>query len=367
MDMVDTSQNALPKIPNQVCGWRFRMESSHVKPFVEGGLRLRGTYKRSESNAPLVTIITVVYNRVCKLERAIKSVLMQTYRNIEYIVIDGASTDGTLEVIKNYEHIIDYYVSEPDQGVYNAMNKGLSLAAGDYICILNSDDWLIDDAIKYSVRELLASNADYSGADEYCVDEQGNLVFLYGLRHFDEVALVMGNPCNHGTMLISSNAYEKIGYYDETYKIAADLKMQLALITDNRMKHCIINKPIHYYELAGLSDIHKDMMLKEVAQVLREYHPSINKTELCSLVSLVFDWQFNEQIISDIENILRKPYYTQKQKYYLLNRLVECGYTIKDQEFKHLVGKTFSYHHLGTRFYTFIKKIIYYVCYKFDR
>jgi len=119
----------------------------------EGGLRLKGFFKESSNIKPLITVITVVYNGAEFLEDTIKSVIGQTYDNVEYIVIDGGSKDGTLEVIQKYEHAIDYWVSEPDKGIYDAMNKGISLASlYSWLLFVGADDIVIElDSIASSV------------------------------------------------------------------------------------------------------------------------------------------------------------------------------------------------------------------------
>ena len=114
---------------------------SHPGRMGEGGLRMQGYLKKAYEHKPLISIVTVVLNDAKHLEQAIKSVLGQTYDNIEYLIIDGGSTDGTLDIIRKHEKAIDYWVSEPDSGIYDAMNKGVSLATGDLIALLNSDDW----------------------------------------------------------------------------------------------------------------------------------------------------------------------------------------------------------------------------------
>jgi glycosyltransferase involved in cell wall biosynthesis len=117
---------------------------NHIKRIDEGGIRTRGYIKSSEKSIPLISVVTVVRNGKKHLERAIQSVINQTYDNVEYIIIDGASSDGSLDIIKKYEGVLDYWVSEPDQGVYDAMNKGISLFRGDYILFLGCDDVLFD-------------------------------------------------------------------------------------------------------------------------------------------------------------------------------------------------------------------------------
>lgn len=106
-------------------------------------------------NNPKVTVITVCYNAVSLLEDTMKSVLSQTYDNIEYIIIDGASTDGTQEIIKKYEDNLDFWISEPDKGIYDAMNKGLLKATGEWIAFMNAGDTYVDDSVIYDIFDKM--------------------------------------------------------------------------------------------------------------------------------------------------------------------------------------------------------------------
>ena len=118
----------------------------------EGGLRLQGLRKRSDDKLPVVSIVTVVYNGVDELTSTIESVLSLEYDNIEYIIVDGNSKDGTLELIRSYESVIDYWRSEPDSGIYDAMNKGVEFATGDFVYHLNIGDRILEIPIDALVQ-----------------------------------------------------------------------------------------------------------------------------------------------------------------------------------------------------------------------
>lgn len=112
-----------------------------------GGLRMQGWKKQSLPGMPLVSIVTIVRNDVAHLEKTILSILNQTYSNVEYVVIDGGSTDGTLEIIKKYEQYIDFWVSEPDKGTHDAINKGISLVTGDWVNIMHCGDYFYNNNV----------------------------------------------------------------------------------------------------------------------------------------------------------------------------------------------------------------------------
>ena len=134
----------------------------------EGGLRTKGFSKQDVLNKPLISVITVVFDGAQRLEYTIRSVVNQTYDNVEYIVIDGGSTDGTLEIVRKFGEAIDYWVTGPDKGVYDAMNKGLSIASGEWINFMNAGDaFCSKESIANTVKEFSEALVYYSDAVFY--------------------------------------------------------------------------------------------------------------------------------------------------------------------------------------------------------
>ncbi len=308
---------------NHVCGKYLRYPLTDYLRKAEGGLRLVGKFKERNKEKPLVSVITVVFNRASKLERAIQSVLNQKYNNVEYIVVDGGSTDGTLDIIKKYENAIDYYVSEKDTGIYNAMNKGLSLATGDFIAILNSDDWYSKNTIEESVQSLLEYKADFSYGEAIVVKEDGTPIGSHVSKFIDGSAFFELSPCNHGTMFISHEAYEKIGYYDEKYTIAADFKMQLKLI-DNNFIGCEVKNPVYYYEIVGASAIQQAVSIDNMCNILVEYHYGLSKEDALAFVELRWKNKFNrEQFCEILSKLIPDLQNTKIEKQYLIQWLLK--------------------------------------------
>jgi glycosyltransferase involved in cell wall biosynthesis len=198
-------------------------------------------------NLPLITIITVVYNGEIYLEETIQSVINQTYPNIEYIIIDGGSTDETLDIIKKYEDKIDYWISEKDKGIYDAMNKGLKLATGNFIAILNADDYYEDFAVEDSVKLLLKTKADYSIANvKYTNGDVIKPIIPLENQIYQEM------PYPHVSVFIAKYVYDDIGYFDIDFKIAGDHDMAVRIILKG-YKYCYLNKVIAILEAGGVS------------------------------------------------------------------------------------------------------------------
>jgi glycosyltransferase involved in cell wall biosynthesis len=194
----------------------------------DGGLRLRSVEKESAPGKPLITVITVVFNGAKTLERTIQSVINQSYDNIEYIIVDGASTDGTLDIIRSYEHAIDYWVSEPDAGIYDAMNKGIALASGDIIGIINSDDRYLPDAVA-----TVAATFVNQPSIGYCYGSL-ELVDLDGKscgtarpvpRKLLDRRILRETAIPHPTMFVRRDIYNRYGAFDSRLKLAGDFEL----------------------------------------------------------------------------------------------------------------------------------------------
>jgi len=184
-----------------------------------------------------VTIITVCFNSERTIRGTIESVLSQTYDDIEYIIVDGDSTDGTMNVVNNYVDDIDIVVSEPDKGIYDAMNKGLSLASGDAIGILNSDDFYnYTDVIKRVVEQFSNEpDSDIVFGDVVFVDsdDTDKIVRFYNSARFKPWKLRFGWMPPHPATFIKKSSYNSTGQYSLDYRISSDYEMFVRLLMVN--------------------------------------------------------------------------------------------------------------------------------------
>jgi glycosyltransferase involved in cell wall biosynthesis len=201
---------------------------------ISGGNRSRGLLRCSLPDQPLITIITVVYNRVKYLEQAILSVLDQTYSNIEYIIIDGGSTDGTLEIIKKYDNRLDYWISETDKGMYFALNKGVELANGELIGICHSDDYYYSPDI---IQQLIDTHEKVH-SDIY----HGNAMMIFEspigtsqkLAISDSEAIIKTErSIIHPTTFILKKVFSKYGIYNTQFRSAADYELMIRYKVQN--------------------------------------------------------------------------------------------------------------------------------------
>lgn len=263
-----------------ICHCFERLPADETKT-AEGGMRLAGKYKRSQPGKPLVTFITVVWNNKKTLHKCMESVWAQTYDNVEYIILDGVSTDGTLELIEEHADKIDYYISQKDHGIYDAMNRALSVASGDVITLINSDDWADPVAAAEAARMFNREAYDLLGGVGRVYQENGDLAFVWNPRDINCGTIFYGVPMLHQAVYISRNCYEKVGNLDHQCAIAADYKQMLAIYFAG-CKICRSDAVFAHFMLGGAS-ADKAVDLKERIALISSYFPFLTADEALHL------------------------------------------------------------------------------------
>lgn len=203
-----------------------------------------------------VSIVTVCYNSSRTIRDTIESVLSQDYDGIEYIVIDGGSTDGTVQIVKEYGSRIDVFVSEPDRGIYDAMNKGIRAATGDVIGTLNSDDVYADrHAVRTLVEAMSHAGTDAVFADLVYVDPDrtDSVRRYYDSSRWRPSRFRFGWMPAHPTFFIRRHWYERCGLYSGNYKIAADFEMLVRLLYRGGATYTHVARPIVRMRVGGIS------------------------------------------------------------------------------------------------------------------
>jgi glycosyltransferase involved in cell wall biosynthesis len=204
-----------------------------------------------------ISIITVCYNSEKHIKTAIESVINQTYKNIEYIIVDGASKDKTVDIVKSYGDKITKFVSEPDKGIYDAMNKGFQMATGDYLAVINSDDfYMSNDAIESVVNELNKKQTDSLFADLIYVEENNTdkQVRYWKSNEFVKGSFKKGWHPAHPTFFVKNEIYKKYGYFDLSFKLAADFELMLRFLEKHQISSCYLPKPIIKMRLGGATN-----------------------------------------------------------------------------------------------------------------
>lgn len=216
-----------------------------------------------------VSIITVCYNRKETIEQSIKSVLEQDYPHIEYIVIDGASTDGTQEIIEGYSDKITKYISEPDKGMYDAINKGLAMATGDVVGLMHSDDEFYDSSVVSKIVEVFENNFDteavYGNGIYVSNDDEQKIVRnrIGGAYDFDKIKT--GWLPLHPTVYIKKTVLEKYGNYNLDFKIASDTEFLLRYLFKHKINITYLDAYVVKMRMGGLSTSYR-----RAFEVLRE-------------------------------------------------------------------------------------------------
>lgn len=259
-----------------------------------------------DANLPKVTIITVVYNGEKYLEQTIKSITNQTYKNIEYIIIDGGSKDRTIDIIKRYEPFISYWQSEPDKGIYDAMNKGLQKATGSIVAFLNADDWYEADSIQSIVDVFIAyPTVDFVFGDVVQIDPLVKSETTYRVR-LNEAHRLM--PFGHPALFVKTAIHKQIPF-DLSFRIAADYDFVLTLL-ENKYPYQYLNKKITNFRLEGVSATQN--MMKENYLVLKKHFGTLQAVKgLLFNLALHNFWKllyklFSDQQITALKNFIKK-------------------------------------------------------------
>lgn len=223
----------------------------------EGGLRFQNIYKHSSPGKPLITVITVVFNGAETLRDTIESVIKQSYGNIEHIIVDGGSSDATVDILRQYDHVIDYWLSEKDCGIYDAMNKGIALCSGEYVGMLNSDDMFSEENVLQDIADRFCmTNVDaiFSCLNIVDKDNLKKILRKYRVTKLNSALLRIGVMPAHPTFYCKKSCYENAGMYKTNYKIAADFEMLVRLLIRQKISWSFIDKITVTMRSGGLSN-----------------------------------------------------------------------------------------------------------------
>lgn len=234
-----------------------------------GGLRQRGGKKEDLSGHPLVSIITIALNDADHLQKTIESVLRQSYGPIEYIVIDGGSTDNTISLLRQYDAEIDYWVSEPDKGISHAFNKGVQAAGGRFVGLINAGDWYEPDTVQRVVEIFLAApeTGVVCGALQYWNKMKREYICQSVPR-----LLERDMTLTHPTCFVRADLYRRFGLFDEKYKFAMDYKLLLRLKVRG-VRFVALEAVLANMRHAGISEIQWKEALRETHQARVELLP----------------------------------------------------------------------------------------------
>lgn len=202
-----------------------------------------------------ISIITISYNNEKEIAQTIESVIKQTYLNIEYIIVDGASNDKTMNVVRKYEKQISKIISEPDKGIYDAINKGLKAATGDVVGLIHAGDELFEDSIIEKIANHFKENdieALYGHSKIYSEDGQ-KIVRVNRSPNYKNNLFRVGWFPSHQSFYAKRELFEKYGYYNLKYKIAADYELLLRFMYIQKIKVNLLDKYIVKFKLGGTS------------------------------------------------------------------------------------------------------------------
>jgi len=250
-----------------------------------------------------ISIVTACFNSEDTIEDTLKSIAMQTHQDIEHIVIDGGSTDKTLEILNDYKQNIAYLTSEPDEGLYDAMNKGISKATGDIIGLLNSDDLFASKNTLSLVNKALSNeNVDGCFGDLVYVNQKdtNKIVRYWKSCPYESELFAKGWMPAHPTFYVRKEVHDKYSIdFDVKYKLAADYDVLMRLLYTNKIKTTYIPEIMVKMRLGGATNKSLQNIIaqnKEIMAILKEHNYPFSSTKL-----------FSQKIVDRLSQFIKKP------------------------------------------------------------
>lgn len=290
---------------------------------MEGGKRIDALKSRhSDSDDPLVSVITVCRNADSTIRTAIQSVLSQTYENIELIILDGLSDDDTLSIIREYADKIEYFASARDGGIYPAMNHAISLAKGKYLALLNADDHFFPEFIQHSVEALENTDAEIS----YCnyQSESGAIT----CPPLNPGLLFTQLNIKHNTFLFDTSVFDRIGGFDERYDIVADAKWNRSAYLAG-VKFVQLEQELVFYSSQGASssatEERKQSIIRQSADLIREVFGFLDQREC----EAIYTSNFNAHSLKEIRRLYQRYEATEPLFAAALKRFMEFNLQVK--------------------------------------
>lgn len=233
---------------------------------------------------PLITVVTVCYNSVDMIEKTLKSVIGQSYSNKEYVVIDGASTDGTKKIVERYIDSIDFFMSESDNGIYHAMNKAVGVAKGEWVIFMNAGDVFVDNAVLEKVSHSLSATTDVLYGDILTMRNNE----LVQKEAPSEITRLHRMPFCHQAVFTRTSLLKSFPF-DEKYKMSADFKLYKQLNRENATFRKL-SLPITIYDRTGLSNSQRARGLGENIAVIKEIDNWQDRLRLLPRLYFVKNW-----------------------------------------------------------------------------
>ena len=263
---------------------------------------------------PLISIVTISYNTFSTIESTILSVINQTYPNIEYIIIDGGSTDGTIDIIKKYADKISYWVSEPDKGIYDAMNKGINKATGEWIIFMNTGDKFATENVLIDMVMEITPTIDILRANIIRRYKKFDVISTGIIKQEPTIIDMINNTFHHQSTLIRRKLFIKYGLYSTKYKLCSDWKFFFDCTILHKVKSKYINYNAAIFMMGGISNTNYTQYIKEREDYLSEIYGK-------EIISYLYELKiYRNQFISKYQFKIRKyiASHLNKETYYNL-------------------------------------------------